>query len=357
MGNLLCLLLGIAIPSLLLALVVRRALRPLAAAQAYRQVAARFGLPVDTRGLSVSGHLEGRRLWVGQVFDADGRPSVRGVLHLRRPLGVGLSIRRRGRRARWLRRRPQTGVLIEDARIDRSYEIAAGDPERVRALLDDVARAALHGLTHSWPDLEVSDHWIRVDLRRAETSEERLTSLIDGMATLATALEAAREALPCPPDLEAALPALAALGERYGLVLVPWLPAVEGTLEGREVRICLPRAHDGTVVDVRVAFLPHADTGLRLEPQTAADDFWSVGQDIELGDAEADRAFVVKGYDPGEIRSILDRHVRAELITLATRGQLSLDDRGCEVLDAPADEATVADILERVTRIARAIGW
>ena len=67
LSSLLCLLTGTALPTGAAFLLVRRATRQLAVSETYGSVSRELGLDVDTRGLSLRGHLGEQRLWVGDV--------------------------------------------------------------------------------------------------------------------------------------------------------------------------------------------------------------------------------------------------------------------------------------------------
>jgi hypothetical protein len=356
----LCLLVGVALPLGFFGLVGRRAWRQLAVAEAYRIVARSLGLSVDTRGVSVHGHLDGSRLYVGQVlagYGSDRRVEHRGTLSLSRPLGLGLLVRRRKSRG-WLRR-PRAGrVRTADAEFDRVFEVFGDDEERVQALLDGPTQAAIIAFAHRWPDVMLTDHHVRVLLERPEASPGDLGALVDGMRRLADRLVDMRRRVR-PPDAVAGLvEPWTALGERLGLPIEPWLPALSGHVGGRDVIVMARRDDDGWGSEIVVRTRPHREIGLRLDAQTSPDGYWSVGQDIQVGDPEFDKAFVIKGWNPSAVRKLLAGDARGRILGLVTRGLVvELDDQRLRLRKGPLDAAAVDEVLREGIAIVDAIGW
>src|SRR5690349_9958453 len=109
----------------------RRGMRQLQIASTYGDVARELGLDVDTRGVSLQGHLGDQRLWVGEVMVGHGpdrRMVCWGVLDLERPLGLGLLMRRRGLSERLFRRPRGVRITPVDPDLDRHVEIHGDDP-------------------------------------------------------------------------------------------------------------------------------------------------------------------------------------------------------------------------------------
>lgn len=358
----LCLLLGIALPVGGAYLAGRRAWRQLAVAEAYRDVATVLGLSVDTRGVSVHGHLTNRRLYVGEVMQGHGtdrRLEHRAILGLERPLGLGLLVRRRASR-RWLRRRARAeAVHVEDRAFDNLFEVFGDDSERVNALLTPRVKEAFSTFAQRWPDLLITDHHIRVMLRQPETSAGGLGELVQGMNRIADLLRDARREVEPPKDLERNLEEWLALGDSLGLEVEPWLPALVGQIRGRAVAIALRRENEGHAAEVTVRFDAHRDLGLRLTPQVRPDGYWSVGQDIQLGDEPFDQAFVIKGYDPSAVRRLLDPEIRALLLSLDAEPshEVDVDDRRIRVRGVANDPAKARAVLNVALRLADATGW
>lgn len=356
----LCLAVGSALPLAALFLLLRRGMRQLAVANAYQEVAHRLGLSADTRGVSVQGHVDDRRLWIGEVMVGHGpdRQMVTwGVIDLERPLGLGLLLRRRGLSERLFSRSRAPEIDFGEPELGRLVEIRADEPSRVRRLLSADVRSALRDLLSRWPDVVVTDQSVRVHLRQPESSGERLQALVNAMLRLCLALEKARQQVPVPPHLEGLAEDWAPMLERFGLELEPWLPGASGEHEGRRIVLAPRREPEGYRVELRLAFQPHRESGLRVRPQVEPDGYWSVGQDIQVGDPPFDAAFVVKGWDPERIRALLGPSVRQGLVRLAASGTPELDDRGLRVRNLPLSAGDLEPIVATAIDIADGLGW
>ncbi len=361
MIEVLALLFGIALPVSVVYAVFKRGKHQLDAAVAYRQVARNLGLEVDTRGVSVQGHVGERRLWVGEVLVGHGpdrSTAIWGVLDMTRSLALGLHVRPRGLSERVFRRGRGEGVELGDEAFDRKLEMHGDDPARVRALMGDPeVKAALTDLLERWPDVIVTDYAIRVHLNRPESTERRLQNLVDGMLRVASALESARSAVAVPKRLERVAREWGSLAEKLSLTHEPWLPAVVGERANRRLLLTTWRADSGYQADLRLYFRPHRDLGLRLRPQFEPDGYWSVGQDIQLGDEAFDTRFVVKGWDPRRIRDLLSPSTRAVLIEALESGHLQIDDTRLHLRDLPLDVDALETAIRRAEAVADALGW
>jgi len=355
----LCLALGSAIPVALLFFAVQRGVRQLAVAQAYAEVARRLGLEVDTRGVSLQGHLADRRVWIGQVMvghGTDRHSTTWGVVDLDRPLGLGLLLRRRGLSERLFRRSRAPEATLSNADLARLVEARGDDPSRIRSLLTEEVQQTLAAVMRRWPDVVVTDHSVRVFLKKPEARGDRLQSLVDALLHLASTLEKARRDVDVPERLQAEASGWADLAGALNLDVEPWLPALSGTLEGHRVVLAIRRQSGGYAAELRLRFGAPSDIGLRIRPQVEPDGYWSVGQDIQVGDARFDAAFVVKGYDPLTVRETLNATARDALMVLAATGPVEVDDKYLLVRGLPLSPATLSDLLATALSVARAMG-
>jgi hypothetical protein len=333
------------VPLTVLFVLVNRGMRQLRVAAAYAEVARRMGLPVDTRGVSLQGHLNDQRIWIGEVMVGHGpkrRLVTWGVLDMDQALGLGLVIRRRGLSNRLFRRRKGPRIRIDDD-LDKRLEIHGDDPARTRALFTPSVTAKLSTLMAHWPDVVVTDQSIRVHLPKPEASTERLERLVEFMIGLSDAIASARQGITPPERLGAHLEALSKLGTTLQLDIEPALPALKGDADGKRMTITPRRDGEGYSFDIRIYFEARVDTGFRLSSQQAPDGYWSVGQDIQVGDPEFDSIFVVKGYDPAKVRAKLTAEVRQRLLVLRAQHDIEVDDRCLHVRRVPSDMA----LLER----------
>lgn len=351
--------LGVALPTGAFYFAGRRAWKQLGAAEAYREVAQQLGLRVDTRGISVNGYLGRRRLWIGEVMEGWGpqrQVVTLGLLSLEFPLGLGLLARRRGLRARLRRRNAQ--LDLGDEALDKQLLVHGDDRGRVSALLrHPEVRRHLAALMQRWPEVTLTDHAVRVLLREPETSPLALRTLIDAMQRLVEALELARLDIAPPDALVPFAREFATLAPELGLDHEPALPLLRGELDGRAILVSIRRQEDGYRASVRLAFAPHPELGLRLSRQLAPDGSFAVGQDIQVGDPDFDRTFIVKGWDPYELRARLTAEARGGLLALQAAGSVDLDDHALSTRDLPLDTAVIAEAVRGSVRVAVALGW
>jgi hypothetical protein len=357
---LLTLVVGMVLTAWVAWLIFARGKRQIDAAMAYRGVARTLELEVDTRGVSVQGHLGDRRLWVGEVMVGHGpdrSTAVWGVVDLQRPLGLGLQIRRRGLSERVFRRRRAPGIELGHA-IDRRVEVLGDEQPRVRHLLGDgEVRASLTRLMDRHPDVVVTDRSVRVHLDRPLTSERALHGLVEGMLELAGALETSRAEVRPPDRLTRWIEDWRDLADRRDLDFEGWLPAMNGPVAGGRLVIAAARTARGYTADIRLYVADHRPLGLRIRHQTEPDGYWSVGQDIQLDDPTFDARFVVKGWDPGRIRAVLDAPARAALLHAASVGQLHVEDARIHLSALPMDTLALEEAIDAAVAVARTLGW
>lgn len=354
-----CLLVGIALPIGVLTVLVRRGTRQLAVSDTYGEVSRELGLDVDTRGLSLRGHLAEQRLWVGSVMVDHGPARSHacwGVLDLARPLGLGLVLRRKGLRDR-LRRPKGPRVALDGDPLDRLVEVFGDDPGRVREVLGPSVRAVLGPVLERWRDLVVTDQTVRIHLPRPLARAAELRTLVADMRALAAALHEARAAVAPPAPLAARLAEWRSLGDALGLEVEPAYPGLVGRVDDHPVRVTPLRTADGYGAEVRVGFRPHRRTGLRLRPQEEPDGYWSVGQDIQCADPVFDQAFVVKGWDPDHVRELLAPELRGRLVALLRHGRLDLDDLRLHLGPVNADVAGLGPMVRDAVDAANRLGW
>ena len=91
------------------------------------------------------------------------------------------------------------------------------------------------------------------------------------------------------------------------------------------------------VTELKVFFNDARDTGFRLTPQRGPSVPWLTGQDIEVRDTAFDKAFVIKGYHPADIRTRLHAEARTLLLDLLKSGPFEATDDWIRVPNAPID--------------------
>lgn len=348
MGNLLCLLIGLALPIGAFWTVMRQLLRPLASTNAYRNAAWRLGLEADTQGAALQGHYESRRLFIGTVLSAtDGRKKHRAVMDLAIPLGMGLRIRARGRAwPRWRRGRVQN-VQFGDPALDERVEVSGFQPEVVKELLQDNVRTALLVLLDRWKDVDVTDTWVRVRLRRPPGTEAALLELVNHLHALTSSLEAARAKLPPGEEAAALLPEWTDLAASNGLTVHPQLVTLSGNFEGFTLHARTLHTDTGLRVDLVFNFESPRPKGLRVESADADDGYWTTRQDVLIGEAVFDETFIIQAYDPEHARAKLTADLRAHLLCLHAVGTVRLTDLGLAIHEVPPDRTSVQDCITR----------
>ena len=360
-GYVLCLLLGIVLPLAALFVLSRRVFRQLAVAAAYRQAARQLQIEADTRGTSIHGHIDDRRLWVGEVMTSYGRrqaTEVRAVIDLKRPLGLGLYVHLRGTKGRWFRRARSPEQDTGDPELDRRLRVHADEAQRVRQLLlHPRVRSSLFKLARRSTGVELTDGDVRVVLDSHASTPAGLLGLVSELRELAEALEASRMQVQPVPEAAAWLETWSLLAARLGLELEPWLPAMSGRYEDRRVVVALGRTQEGHQAQIRLWFQAHPPLGLRLTPQHQPDGYWSVGQDIQVGHTRFDAAFVIKAWDPSLLIQRLADGARAQLLELADQGWLEVDDRGLELHGLSPEPEQVQAALQQAVAVSRALGW
>ncbi len=263
-SSLLCLLVGSVIPLAILFALVRGGMRQLAVAEAYTEVSRRLSLVVDTRGVSLNGHLDDRRIWVGQVMVGHG-PSRRhvcwGVLDLQRPLGLGMLLRRRGLSERLFRRARRPEVVLADGTLERRLEIHGDDANQVRRLLDERVQESLEGMLKRWRDLVVTDHSVRVHLKQPLANSSELVELVEGLRRLANELDRSRAAMPAPDGLEGWAPAWQDLAGQLGLSWNSAFHAIEGERGGYRIRLGVSRSPTSYRAELKLWFREHRHIG------------------------------------------------------------------------------------------------
>jgi hypothetical protein len=346
-----CLLLGVAAPLVIGGSLALRGWRQTAAPAAYRQVARAMDLEVDTRGASLAGYIphDGRRLYVGAVmtgYGADRRQEHRGMVSLRHPLGLGLAVRSRTGR-RWFRRTRGHEVSTDDIAFDKQFLVTADHDDSARAVLTADVRDAIRQLARRYEDVLLSDHHLRVRLGRPATSADKLHEIVSDLSQAADRVVAARARAPLPPRLAEVAPWMADLGAERELAFDEAWPRLSGNIGDHRVEIAVRREEEGHRAVISVWLPRPFDLGLRLDRQAVTDGLPYVGQDIVVGDAVFDAAFIIKGYAPQRVRALLGPDVRRVVLAMVDLGEVVVDDRLVWLGHVALDRATLRDGLDR----------
>ena len=355
----LCLLIGVALPVGLGAVLVRRVHRQTAAPAAYRAVARRLGLGVDTRGASVNGYLadQRRKLYIGEMMvghGTDRSTQFRAVLSLTRPLGLGLSIQMRTGR-QWFRGEHGHEIQTGHAAFDKHFKVNGDDDERIRALLTDDLRAQIEALGSTNANLLISDHHVRALLHRPLTESDALFALIGQLQQLADTLGQARSQVSPPARMDAQRTVLADLAMQRDLTFEPDWPAISGAINDWPMELCIRREPEGYRAEVTGWLKKPRDMGFRLRRQTEPDGYWSVGQDIQVNDPLFDDNFVIKGFSPLIICKWLNPVARERLSSAADLGDLVANDHFVRITRLALDAGTLREAIDKVAGCLRAL--
>lgn len=245
---------------------------------------------------------------------------------------------------------------------DRGPQIAALDGVRARQLLEPrdadgfqpiaYARSLkAHHLT-----VELTDNVVTVFAHDRVTSLPLLSTCLDGAVFLAQHLGGRRQSLAFSPYPE--WPALAA---EVGLTFDPLRHTLSGTYRDVAVLVALATDQGVPFTQLRAFFPRPLGLGLSLRRQGTVDSIVKFfgGQDIELGDAVFDAAFVVQGRPEDAVRRLLwEPSARAQLVGILGRAtRLVIGDRALDVRASgfQTSAATLRAMLDDATAAMRAM--
>jgi len=342
----LCLLIGIAVPLVALLYFVKRGANQLSAADAYKAVANRLDLNLDTRGIGLQGFHQGRHLWVGQVLlGAERRTEIQGVLGLRTPIGYGLTMQSR-------RRKRTGGLKTNDEDFDKLFFVNAVYTDAASELFNDVVRGRAIELHSICSDVQISDELIRIKLSSPEKNAEKLEAVVSAMITIAEALEGQRAQVGHAAELNDRALEWHAYAEANGYDYHPEGPCISAINKWGQILITPRWTGSEFVSELKVFFNDAVDTGFRLTPQRGPSVPWLTGQDIEVRDSAFDKAFVIKGYHPADIRTRLHAEARTLLLDLLKSGPFEATDDWIRVPSAPLEIHSLKRVIQQTEKAA-----
>lgn len=328
-----------------------RGVRQMAAAQAYRAVAKMFHLEPNPRGTALHGYLGKRRIWVGNNLGNDEHEIV-ATIQLDRPLGVGLTVSRRPWINRLIRKSDESMLLDTHWESADSLIINAQDRDRARSLLNEALILRIAKVQQEWKGLSINDHAITVTLKRPIAIPDRLSELVGTLISLADALTKARSTLKPSKEAEKRVEEWQTISKRLGLDFEKSGPAFSGVVDGSLIDV---NTNLGNAARVTILFEAPLQVGLGLYPQSTDDVIGSSGQDIDLHNQQLDDAFIIKGYDPEQIRSSLTQSTQEKLVQLSTLGTLRVDDDGLEMTATSPESTALSGTLDLMIGVASAL--
>lgn len=342
----LCLLIGIAVPLVALLYFIRRGAHQLSAADAYKAVAKTLNLNLDTRGIGLQGFHQDRHLWVGQVLlGAERRTEVQGVLGLKKPVGYGLTMRSR-------RRKRSGGLKTDDEDFDKLFFVNAVYTEVAAELLNNAVRSRAIELHSVCSDVQISDELIRIRLPSPEKNAEKLETVVSAMIALADALEDSRAQVGHAGELNETALQWHAHAEANGYQFRPEGPCIFAEQNWGHISVTPRWTGSEFVSELKVFFKDVEDTGFRLTPQRGPSVPWITGQDIEVRDPAFDKAFVIKGYHPADIRTRLHAEARTLLLDLLKSGPFEATDDWIRVPGAPLEIHSLRRVIQQAEKAA-----
>lgn len=245
-------------------------------------------------------------------------------------------------------------VALGHPPLDERFAITALDTDAARRLFADTRGTwdgadALVRLAVVAREVTATDNLVSATLGIDEIhTVDAMSWLSTALAEASKALGASRAALPWHPSMP--IDAWASFATSAGLALDRPRFKISGTLGGANVELRLQTADGVMYGAARVAFASPLGLGLRLVGRSDGtnveyDEDW---EDIEVGDAAFDEAFVVNATDASRARTILGvPAVRARALALLAR---TID---LVVLDTHLSAALrAADLYD-----ARFLGW
>jgi hypothetical protein len=250
----------------------------------------------------------------------------------------------------------QRDIQLGSPELDRELRIDGLDPEQVRGLFGVGGIAARLLARHDPFVPHVTDGHVRLEARGVLARPEQVRPAIAPAVALYRAVLAAWRAL--PPSVEEARlePTWRRVAERLGLAYEPRGMRACGRSGEVGARFELVIHDRGWATELAATFDPPLGVGFRIAREGVLAGIGKLfgAQDIKLGDAAFDAAFVVKGKDEQRVREILVDDARAGLLELARAGELIVDD-GTVLLRLPRivdDELELRELLGKLTTTA-----
>lgn len=256
-------------------------------------------------------------------------------------------------------------VVVGDADWDFEVSSHVDDLVRARALLVEPLRRAIIRVNIAAPTFQMNDERIRAHHGYGAGD---VRSTIDMLVNVADRLDEARKDVPPAKPLAAHATEARRIAEARGFVFSATPFRLAGTIEDRDVEVFFKRTGAQKYrfflnAGSRAVRAPGFGFGFRVRKQTLVDGVRKVfgAQDVEVGDARFDAAFLVEANDVDRAKYALEEGVRAALVDFVERfDRVTLDDaRLClegsiEQMDPTRMGAVIATAEDLVDQVARA---
>ncbi|MBK8256599.1 MAG: hypothetical protein IPK82_28505 [Polyangiaceae bacterium] len=327
----------------------------------FREVAQTFGLNVDAAGIlgaaKIHGTVDGIRLEMASTENG-----LRAVVWFDPPLDLGLDISTRHFAFADSMGTPR---FFGDSNWDDEIATTCDDPGRARKLLEGAVRRHVLKLNSTSNNFTMTDLCAKVEI--ALPYQEQLMSLVPTLIQLGKDVATDRLGVPPPRELKLYAKVLKEMAQKVPLQLSNVPLKAEGIM--RETAIKLEFTRTG-VERYQAELLAFPQTGAQREgflvkPETLVDRARVLfgAQDVQVGDAPFDKAFLIQSGDPERAVAALDADVRALLLELRTvfdeveiRGNVLAARGPSAKLPAPRLEAVLEAASTIVPQIARASG-
>ncbi len=322
------------------------------------------GPSIFTAEIRVSGWMGGRPVFVERRIGRN--PTAVFRAGLRPSLDLGLDLAPSGIVSTLATLAGRVDIEVGDAAFDDAFVVRGDEPERVKALLSPRLRAALMACAKS--PLAIDDHELTLHYGAGifgvaddlETINRSLKSLV----SIGAEIDAARAAVPPAADVAPLVVQLAAYARERNLSCAFDTPSrVIGKVGELTLWITARRRKkNATDLEVMLQFEQPLDFDFGITTARTGFDAWLTGQDVQVGDAEIDRAFDIRTEQPQRLVALLDEGARRSLLDLGKGRVLQLDRTGLRLVDDARDLAPVAlpalieraaDMLKTLSRATR----
>ncbi|MDQ3035403.1 MAG: DUF3137 domain-containing protein [Myxococcota bacterium] len=342
--------------------------------QRWGKAARALGLPLARRDgaypmfLTMHGQRGGLEVECGVRVEGGGRNDLRRYftyVSARFPRSLSLHVEvvptdTLGSLDRW---KTENDIQLDDPVLDPTYVVRAGEPDVAQALFraPEVRDALARHATAPFR-AHVFDGAVMLEAKGRQFRPEILSVVIDDAVDLATKIVAARAALGASEVSRAMAEGWRRFAEARGFELDVAGMRMAGRYEGLPVEVKTERRGGERWTWITARIDPPLGMVLALARQgRLAGLARLVGvQDIQLGDAEFDRRFVVKGGPDVLVREALTPPVRRALVALdEAHAALSLEDDRLTVAipqlitDADALDRSIASAVRAIAPLAR----
>lgn len=329
------------------------------------------GPGVFTAEIRVSGWMGGRPVFVERRIGRN--PTAVFRAGLRPSLDLGLRLAPSGIISALTTLVGSVDIEVGDPAFDDAFAVRGDEPDRVKALLSPRLRAAL--MTCAKSPLAVDDHELTLHYGAGvfgiaddfDTINRSLKSLV----ALGAEIDAARAAVPPAAAVAPLAAQLAGYARERNLSCAFDTPS---RLIGKVGDLSLwitarRRKKNATDLEITLQFEQPLDFTFGITTARTGFDAWLTGQDVQVGDAEVDRAFDIRTEQPERLVALLDERARRSLLDLGRGRVLQVDRTGLRLVDdardfdpvaLPALIEQAADMLKtmaRATRVADAGGY